>query len=195
MIAKNQGGSTTSEIASHSRMGIPSSEANADTPNISNLITFNSSNLNNTYQSTYNSKYNPFDGFFYPGNLSSSLTNYITPTLPTDNNSTKYLMINCVTTSPLKIFTLRLGASSQNITNVYVLWKGPTVTTSWYDASVLYNSAGGCKRGDSGENYTWQIQINSSADSSYVGDIGGGNIYINIKFTGKIKMNQIVVTT
>jgi hypothetical protein len=87
-----------------------------------------------------------------------------------------------------------LGSDSAAINNVYVRWRNPAGNPAqWYDASVLYN-AGGCKGGDSGENFTWLIQINSAADASYMASQGAGNIYLNIRFTGKIQMNQIVVT-
>jgi hypothetical protein len=179
-------------------MLIPNGETAANTPNINSLIPSWTKTNQADFATTFNGRYNPFDGFLYSSNATfvNTLTNYIfPPSIPDTGDGAKYLLINCVATAPVKVFTLRLGSNSVTIDNVYVRWKNPEGNPAqWYDASVLYTSAGGCKGGDTGLPYTFQIQINSAAESSYMASQGAGNIYLNIRFSGKIQMNQIVVT-
>jgi hypothetical protein len=198
VIPLNQGGRTTiNGISSYSRMLIPNGEPTPNTPDIANLQTW-SQTVQAQFLTTYNGRYNPFDGYLYSSNTTfvNTLTNYIfPPSIPDTGDGAKYLLINCVATAPVKVFTLRLGSNSATIDNVYVRWKNPAGDpTEWYDASVLYTSAGGCKGGDTGLPYTFQIQINSAAEALYMASQGTGNIYLNIRFSGKIQMNQIVVT-
>jgi hypothetical protein len=188
-IPKNQGGVTTIDgISTQTRMSISNAESVPPTnPSLSNIVNFSATTLTN-----YDPAYNPFDQKLYASNLLTVLSgNYILPPTASFTSGTKYLVINAATTAPLRQLTLRLGSASTSITKVFVKWIGTNGETQWYDASIDWDSAGGCKNGTSGYNYIWQIRINIAADSTYT---GGGNIYFNIQFTGEIQMNQIVIT-
>jgi hypothetical protein len=182
-------------------MLIPNASAGATGPNypdVNNLLSTWDKTSSTAFQSTYNCRYNPYNGLLYSSDaaISTYFTNYIVPSgRPDTDTSPKHLIIRCVTSAPVKIFTIKFLRTG-NIESIYVKWKGPTsAATSWYDASQLYTTATGCKSGDS-DNSNWLIRINSSVDAAYSGDTGAGNgnIYFNIRFTGTIQMNQFGVT-
>ena len=186
-IPKDQGGRTTiNGISTQTRMSIIDA-ATATNPTIAQLTSFNKDDLTD-----YDPAYNPFNQKLYASNILITLaSNYILPPTASFSSGTKYLVINSVTTAPLRQITLRLGSTTTSITNVFVKWVGTNGETPWYDGSIQWDSAGGCRNGSSGFNYIWQLRLNIASDSAYT---GGGNIYFNIQFTGEIQMNQIVIT-
>jgi hypothetical protein len=92
-IPLNQGGTTTiNGISSHSRMLIPNGETGANTPNINSLITSWTKTNQADFATTFNGRYNPFDGYLYSSDttLTGTLTNYIFPAAgSTGGNDTK----------------------------------------------------------------------------------------------------------
>ena len=197
-IPLNQGGrSTISGITSQTRVSIPENEITPLTPTIGNIASFN-----NQILTKFDPAYNPFDGNFYAS--SSILTNlnnsYILPTNPSFNSLSqpKNLLIKITNTAPLRAFNLYLGSAAVSVTNVYVYWKDTTNTINygWYNAYVDWQNPGGCQNGYSGYPYIWQIKMNNITGSNYYNvNAGGGNIYLNIAFTGIIKLSDIVITS
>jgi len=206
IIPKNQAGYTTIlGIDSQQRMSISNAQTTGQLfPNISNIVPFD-----NTILTNYDPAYNPFDGLFYakgdlsddpaPGSIQYSLKNYILPTQTISfSGTTKYLVIRLTNSAPLRAFTLHLqnsGTDLTGVTGVSVYWKDTpnSKTYGWYDASTDWLLTGGCQNGYSGNAYIWQIKINVAATDYYNPSASGGNIYINIRFTGQINLNQIAI--
>jgi len=184
-IPPNQGGTTNTTVSSPVvRMSILSSESTPVTPS-------SIANFNNTSMQTYDPAYNPTDGYFYASNFTSTLNStYLLPSTATFSSGTKYLLIKAPTTSQLANVTLQLGSSATGIQGVRVKWVGTSGTYGWYNASVDWQLSGGCQNGFSGNSYSWQIKINIADIASY---LGGGYIYFNVQFTGRIALSEILV--
>ena len=94
--------------------------------------------------------------------------------------------------------TLQLGSSATGISGVWVKWYGTIGSTptsfGWYDASKdWYNDVSGCQNGYSGNERTWKIKLNFADYDNYKYNTTTGYVYFNIKFTGSILLNQILV--
>jgi len=187
-IPLNQGGSTISGVSSMTRRSIANSVSNADQPDAGSIQVASDTALTN-----WDPVYYPYDGYYHATNsfVSGLNSTYMLPsTAVFSNPGTKYLLIKIVNTAPLKLFTLRLGSSVSGVTNVWVYWSGTTGNYGWYDASADWTTSTGCQNGYSGTQSTWQIKINQTVFNSYD---GGGYIYLNIKFTGQIRLSDILL--
>jgi len=176
---------TIDGITSQTRMSFPNSQANPLTP--TSFIDFNNATL-----TQYDPAYNPFNGRLYASDLATLLNGtYLLPSVASFTSGTKYLVIKAAAQSRLRAFTLNL-AGSTNIEEVYVRWEGANWgTATWYNAKVGWQSAGGASTSTPTAT-SFPITINTD-DYNY-NATGGGNIYINIRFTGIILMNQIVIS-
>ena len=176
---------TIDGITSQTRMSFPNGQANPLTP--SSFTDFDNTTLTN-----YDPAYNPFNGTLYASDLATLLNGtYLLPSSASFSFGTKYLLIRAAASSRLRAFTLNLTGST-NIEEVYVRWEGTNWgTATWYNAKVGWQSAGGASTAyPTATSFPITININ---DYNY-NATGGGNIYFNIKFTGTILMNQIVIT-
>lgn len=192
-IPLSQAGYTTiAGVTAQTRMSIPGGESTPLTPTIGNILPFN-----NALLTTRDPAYNPYNGKFYASDFTIALNStYILPSIPPFTAGTKYLLIQLTNTAALKSFTLRLGSTATDVTNVRVFWRDNVNSQNygWYDAKIDWQLSGGCQNGFSGNSYTYQIKTNVGATDYYDTSAGGGYIYLNIEFTGSIDLNQIVVT-
>jgi len=184
-IPRDQNGKSSSAIATQQRWSISNAETNPRTPALSNIIRFNSNIL-----TKYDPAYYPYDGFFHTGDFTTALNNtYILPQVATFNTGTKYLLLKLSTAGSMKNFDLNIGASSSGIVNFWVYWTGITQDNQWFDYSIPYNSAGGCGNGSTGSSL-FTVRMQSDAYENYV---IGGDVYINIQFSGKIKFSEVCI--
>ena len=182
-IRLNQGGTSSSAVASQERKSIMDIETNPDTPSIGNINAFDSSSL-----TKYDPAFQPFDNNFYASDFTFDLnTIYILPRVATFTPGTKYLMLKVNTQAAFKAFNILFGSSSTGIVKTFVYWT-TSGTNTWYDGSISFTSPGGCLAGY-GINAV-SIQLNTAADETYT---PGGDVYINIKFTGNIKITEILL--
>ena len=194
-IPPNLNGPTISGITNVNRVSIPSSEANPVVP--SYVQGFNASAM-----TIYDPVYIPYNSTFYASNTGAS--NYLASTripYPVPVNSTpRFLTLQISNTAVLQSFTLRIGrpstTPSPSIQNVRVKWyeSARSRTYGWYDANIAYVNPGGCQNGVA-NSFTYQIKINSVDLTNYslANGAGGGNIWINIQFTGIILLNDICI--
>ena len=119
---------------------------------------------------------------------------------PTSPNGNKYLTIKITNTSLTnKVFAINLGSDAQSgatVNNMWVQWRDTSAPglgpTSWWNASIDYNLAGGCKaQASQNSNTKWFFQLNSAQQSSYTNP---DFIFVNIQYTGYIKLQQIVLS-
>jgi len=192
IIPKNQGGTTNAAIGSQTRARyfINSGSSLPYSFNFSEMVTFDPSSL-------YIDEplYFPFDGNFYAS--SPPFGNYIFPSSTSFNPGTKYLCIAFTNSAPLANFTLKLSGST-NISNIYVAWYLSNSTSyGWYNGSIPYNDGTtvGCQYASpTAGNTIWYFNINSTVSSAYSTANLGGKIYVIVKFTGVVPMNQILFT-
>ena len=195
-IPKGQGGTTISGLSSMTRVSIATATIQGtatDNPAASAIQNFNPATLTN-----YDVQYNPYTGNFHATDQSASLAStYLlvaSPAMPSQS-SRKYLTIKVAVTAVLKAFTVKLGNTANiagNITNLWVKWEDTANNvTSWYNAADYFTETGACGASTPQNNNTvWGIQMNKALDDS-------GNykvpsfIYINVRFTDKIKLSEI----
>jgi len=191
VIPLNQGFTTLSGITLQTRFSISNSEnSTPNTPALSNIISFNSNSL-----TKWDPAYNPFDGCFYASNdITSSLNSeYVLPSAVTFTGGTKYLLLKLDTGAIQRSFYVSLGASATNVSNLWVYWgssSGALSSYGWYDASIEWQEPNGCQDGTTYDRKTWNIKLNRAAESGYANP---SFIYVNIAFTGKIKLSEIVI--
>jgi len=182
-IPLNQGGTSSSTVISQQRYSIMNRETTPNTPSLGNINVFNADLL-----TQYDPAFQPFDNNFYASDFTTSLNStYILPKVATFTPGTKYLVLKVAIDAALKAFNILFGSSSTGIVNTWVYWTR-SGTDTWYDASISYTSPGGCLAGY-GVNAI-SINLNTGADPTYT---PGGDIYINIKFTGNIKLSEILI--
>lgn len=182
-IPLNQGGTSSSTVISQQRYSIMNRETTPNTPSLGNINVFNADLL-----TQYDPAFQPFDNNFYASDFTTSLNStYILPKVATFTPGTKYLMLKVAIDAALKAFNILFGSSSTGIVNTWVYWTR-SGTQTWYDASISYTSPGGCLAGY-GVNAI-SINLNTGADPTYT---PGGDVYINIKFTGNIKLSEILI--
>jgi hypothetical protein len=190
-IPPNQGFTTLSGITLQTRYSISNLEnTTPNTPALSNIISFNSTSL-----TKWDPAYNPLDGCFYASSdITTNLnSNYVLPSAATFTPGTKYLLLKLDTRAIQKSFYVSLGASATNVSNLWVYWasdSGPLSSFGWYDASIEWQEPNGCQDGTTYDRKNWNIRLNRTAESAYTNPIF---IYVNIAFTGKIKLSEIVI--
>jgi hypothetical protein len=190
-IPLNQGFSTLSGITLQTRFSISNSEMNTpNTPELSNIVSFNSNSL-----TKWDPAYNPFDGCFYASSDITTTLNsdYVLPSIVTFAPGTKYLLLKLDTRAIQNSFNVMLGASATNVSNLWVYWGselGPSYSYGWYDASIDWQSPNGCQNGTTPDRKNWSIKLNQSAERGYANP---SFVYVNIAFTGKIKLSEILI--
>jgi hypothetical protein len=190
VIFLNQGGTSNPAISSMVRMSNTASSSKT-TPSDGNIASFNSSSL-----SSNDPAYYPYDGYFYANDFAPSVNEmYVLPSVASFSAGTKYLLIKVNATAPIANLTLRLGSTATGISGVWVKWYDTVHSTSygWHSASRDWQLSGGCQNGYSGNQYTWQIKLNSADYNTYNNNTTTGYIYFNIEFTESIPLNQILV--
>lgn len=192
-IPPNLNGTTISGITSVTRVSIDNPGADAAQP-----ISFR--NFSPSSMSLYDPIYIPYNSRFYASNVqaASYLASTRIPFTVPSNTTTRFLSFRIDNTAVLQSFTLKIGRTTSipTIQNVRVKWyeSARNITYGWYNAKVPYVDAGGCQNGLAND-FTYQIRINVSDLSTYSlsNGAGGGNIWINIQFTGEILLNDICI--
>jgi len=190
-IPLNQDFNTLSGITLQTRYSISNLETSTpNTPALLNIIPFNSNSL-----TKWDAAYNPFDGYFYASSDITTILNsdYVLPSVVAFTGGTKYLLLKLDTQAIQKSFYVSLGTSATNVSNLWVYWgssSGPLSSYGWYDASIEWQEPNGCQNGTTYDRKTWNIKLNKAAESGYANP---SFIYVNIAFTGKIKLSEIVI--
>lgn len=194
VIPLNQNTPTISGITEIRRMSISNSSSNAITPLITHIIPFNNSTLTN-----FDSFYLPYQSRFCSNlNISNefALIDMPNQTIPS-SPGVRYLTLRITNTAVLRAFTIILGTGSRspNVLSLNIMWFDSINNRyyGWYDSNIPYINPGGCQNGVSGLPYVFQININVSDMPSYnlAAGGGGGNIWINIRYSGSININDI----
>jgi len=189
-IPLSQGGTSNPAISGMLRMSNTATSSQT-IPDDGNIVSFSSSSLSSNDPAYYH-----YDGYFHADNFTTSLNStYVLPSSATFSVGTKYLLIKVNATAPIANLVLRLGSSASGISGVWVKWYNTVNATSfgWHNALIDRQLPGGCQNGYSGNQYTWQIQLNSADYNTYNNTTTTGHIYFNIQFTGSISLNQILV--
>jgi hypothetical protein len=115
-------------------------------------------------------------------------------------NRGKYLSIKITNTSITnKEFAINLGSEAQSaatVNNMWVQWRDKSASglgpTSWWDASVAYDSTGGCRgQATQNSNTKWFFKLNSTQQDFYTNP---DFIFVNIRYSGYIKLREIVLS-
>jgi hypothetical protein len=192
-IPPNLNGTTISGITSVTRVSIDNAGADPAQP-----ISFR--NFNPLSMSNYDPIYIPYNSKFYSSNSAAAayLVNTRLPAGVPVNTTIRFLSLKIDNTAVLQSFTLKIGRTTSvpTIQNIRVKWyeSARNRTYGWYNAKVPYVDAGGCQNGVAND-FTYQIRINISDLSTYSlsNGAGGGNIWINIQFTGELLLNDICI--
>lgn len=192
-IPPNLNGPTISGLTRLTRVSIDNPGTNPAEP-----ISFKDfSALNMT---DYDPIYIPYNSKFYASNsaAASYLANTRLPSTVPANTTTRFLSLKIDNTAVLQSFTIKIGRTTSipTVQNVRVKWYESLrgITYGWYDADIPYVNSGGCQNGVANA-FTYQVRINISDLSTYslANGGGGGNIWINIQFTGEILLNDICI--
>jgi hypothetical protein len=89
----------------------------------------------------------------------------------------------------MKNFDINIGGFSTGFLNLWVYWTSITKDNQWFDYSIPYNSPGGCGNGLTPP-ATFTVRMQNEAYANY--NIGG-DVYINIQFSGQIKFSEVCI--
>lgn len=192
-------GSAIAGVTSITRVSIPSSAGSPTTP-----AAFQTSSDTNV--TIYDPIYLPYTQTFYASNstAAAALSGIRMPSAFPSNEGIRFLSLQIANTAVLQSFTLKIGRPgtfNATIQNVYVKWYDSSTTQvinpgsktyGWYNANIPFGDATGCQNGFANA-FTYQIKINTTDLNTYslANRAAGGNIWINIQFTGTILLNDI----
>jgi len=197
------GSYSLSGVTSITRISIQNATSSATVPNTgipTEVSSFISTSLTN-----YDCQYVPLGtnaGCVFSSDQHSALAGtYILPSgsssLPS-SPSVKQLLLRIDVTAPITTFALTLGttaASHATISSMYVQWVDSSnglTTSTWWNGLDAWTSGDGCGNGtplSGSAKYFFKLNtayINSYANGSY--------IYVNVGFSGYMKLNEIIVS-
>ena len=178
--------STSIILSSVTRYSIPTTEPTPSTPDITKIQLFNLNSL-----TSRDPILNPLDEYLYASDLASFLnrTTILPRTAsPTFSPGTKYLLLKLVSQDSIGVFYITVSGSDVGLEDILIYWTN-TGVDRWYSVQKVYTLPDGCLGGNISPN-KFLVILNGGLPRSVS---PGGDLYINIKFTGKIKISNINV--
>jgi hypothetical protein len=173
-------------LSSVTRYSIPTSETNPSTPDITKIQLFNLNSL-----TSRDPILNPLDGYLYASDLASFLNRTAVlpmPASPSFSPGTKYLLLKLACQDSMSVFYITITGTYVGLEDILVYWTN-TGVDRWYSVQKIYTLPDGCLGGNISPN-KFLVILNGGVSRSVS---PGGDLYINIKFNGKISISDINV--